>query len=118
MCNTKCIICSYNFNITYFANFFLFYLGHRKGKTRGKKPTPKPIRADVDKVMGSPSTAFKYLPTRLGSGQISVNDHVYSYHFKSQRINFWRCSTQNCPAKVITKQAEAWFLHDEHNHSN
>lgn len=66
--------------------------------------------------MKNSSTTFKYVPTRLGAGKISIADEVYDYHFKSQRINFWKCSRTNCPGKAITRGTEAWILKDKHQH--
>lgn len=59
---------------------------------------------------------FNYLPTRLGAGKISLENRVYNYHFKSQRISFWRCEQIDCPAKVITRAMDAWILNNDHTH--
>lgn len=88
--------------------------GNRKQKQSARS---KPIRADVDKIINnSEPTRFEYLPTRVGAGKISLGDQVYDYHFKSQRISFWKCTESDCPAKVITRARDAWTLNDEHNH--
>lgn len=98
--------------------FHLPVIRSRSGLRRQKQNIrPKPIRADVDKIMNDvPSTKFEYLPTRVGSGKIALADQVYDYHFKSQRVSFWRCTQQNCPSKVITRAKEAWVLDYDHNH--
>lgn len=78
--------------------------------------SPQPLRADIDKVMRSPSIAFSYVPTKLGPGRVSVNGAEYIYHFKSNSVNFWRCAEPTCEAKVITKGRSAWNLNTDHNH--
>lgn len=107
-------------------SFFSFKSGQKKrrqtrqsqaqSQSQSKKAQSKPLRAEVDSVMQKPSTTFKYVPTRLGSGKISIDNEVFDYHFKSQRINFWKCSKLNCPAKAITRANEAWIFNDEHQH--
>ncbi|XP_055304422.1 modifier of mdg4-like isoform X24 [Sitodiplosis mosellana] len=85
-------------------------------QSQSKKSQVKPLRAEVDLVMQNPSTTFEYVPTRLGAGKIAIDNQVFDYHFKSQRINFWKCSQSNCPAKAITRATEAWILNNNHYH--
>lgn len=109
----------FELRLNIFINNFLFPFPEDSGTNRKQKQAArsKPIRADVDKIINnSPSTTFKYLPTRVGAGKISLEAQVYDYHFKSKRISFWRCTKQDCPAKVITRAMEAWILNDKHNH--
>lgn len=99
---------------------FCFKAAARKKRqakvSQSKKAQAKPLRAEVDLIMQKPSTSFKYVPTRLGAGKISIEDQIYDYHFKSQRINFWKCSKANCPAKAITRGTEAWTINNLHDH--
>lgn len=84
---------------------------------RSKKPT-KPIRADIDEVINNQQPiSFEYRPTLVGAGKIALDNHVFDYHFKSLRVNFWRCATPECSAKVITRGKDAWYLHKDHNHN-
>lgn len=95
-----------------------FQLGRKRRRPTGqtKKVQAKPLRSEVELVMQNSSTSFKYVPTRLGAGKISINDQMFDYHFKSQRIHFWKCCISDCPAKAITRATEAWFLNAKHAH--
>lgn len=115
------ILFSLIFKFSFFCLFrFLFYSARKRGRStrqsQSKKAQAKPLRAEVDSVMKNPSTSFKYVPTRLGSGKISIDNEIFDYHFKSKRINFWKCSKYNCPAKAITRGSEAWIFNDKHQH--
>lgn len=98
--------------------YFNFQLGQRRRRqTReSKKSQAKPIRSEVESIMQNASTTFKYIPTRLGAGKISIDNQIYDYHFKSQRVHFWKCCIPDCPAKAITRVTEAWLLNDKHKH--
>lgn len=88
----------------------------RKPKRIQTRVTPQPLRADVDNVMKKSPILFKYLPTKLGPGKVSVDGVEYLYHFKSNGVNFWRCEKRTCTAKVITKNSYAWMLNETHEH--
>lgn len=98
--------------------FFLFQSGQKRRRQtqQSKKMQTKPIRSKVETIMQNPSTTFKYIPTRLGAGKISIDDRIYDYHFKSQGTHFWKCCKSDCPAKAITRLTEAWILNDKHEH--
>lgn len=97
---------------------FLVRRSNRPPKQYRSKKTVKPIRADTDAVINNQRPmSFEYRPTLVGAGKISIDDRIFDYHFKSQRISFWRCSeTGDCPAKVITRGKDAWYLHKDHDH--
>lgn len=98
---------------------FLYILVTRSDppKQYRSKKSAKPIRADTDAVMNNqPPMPFEYRPTLVGAGKIAIDNFVYDYHFKSQRVNFWRCSMLECPAKVITRGKDAWYLCKDHDH--
>lgn len=102
--------------IVFFYLFFQLEQKRRRQTRQSKKVHAKPIRSEVESIMQNPSTTFKYIPTRLGAGKISIDDQIYDYHFKSQRIHFWKCCNLDCPAKAITRANEAWFLNNKHEH--